>query len=67
MLNADDPANIPEELVEAIGVSAPDDETLVIELEFPASYFLSMTPMWTLAAVPQWAIDENGDAWIESW
>jgi oligopeptide transport system substrate-binding protein len=38
----------------------------VINLEFPASYFLSMTPMWTLAAVPSWAIDEHGEQWIEA-
>ena len=66
VLNAEDPENIPQELIDAIGVSAPDDATVVIELEFPASYFMSMTPMWTLAAVPQWAIEENGDNWIEA-
>jgi oligopeptide transport system substrate-binding protein len=66
VLFAEDPDAIPEELWDAIGVSAPDDETLVIELEFAASYFLSMTPMWTLAAVPQWAIEEHGEDWIEA-
>ena len=66
VLNAEDPSNIPQELVDGIGVSAPDDETLVINLTFPASYFLSMTPMWTMAAVPQWAIDANGEKWIEA-
>ena len=66
VLNAEDPANIPQELIDGIGVSAPDDETLVITLNFPASYFLSMTPMWTLAAVPQWAIEANGEKWIEA-
>jgi oligopeptide transport system substrate-binding protein len=66
VLNAEDPANIPVELVDAIGVSAPDDATLVVNLEFPASYFLSMTPMWTLAASPQWAIEEHGESWIEA-
>lgn len=66
VLNAEDPENIPAELVDAIGVSAPDDATLVINLEFPASYFLSMTPMWTLAATPQWAIEEHGESWIEA-
>jgi oligopeptide transport system substrate-binding protein len=65
VLYAEDPANIPPELVEAIGVSAPADDTLVIELAFPASYFLSMTPMWTLAATPQWAIEQHDKAWIE--
>ncbi len=65
VLYAEDPAHVPPELVEAIGVSAPADDTLVIELAFPASYFLSMTPMWTLAATPQWAIEEHGESWIE--
>jgi oligopeptide transport system substrate-binding protein len=64
--NAEDPENIPQDLIDAIGVSAPDDETLVIEQPSPAAYFMSMTPMWTLAATPQWAIEEYGDEWIEA-
>ena len=67
VLNAEDPENIPEELVDAVGVTALDEGTLQIELEFPASYFLSMTPMWTMSATPQWAIEEHGDDnWIEA-
>jgi len=66
VLNADDPSNIPQEMLDAIGVSAPDDATLIIKLNFPASYFMSMTPMWTLAAVPQWAIEADGDKWTEA-
>lgn len=63
---AEDPENIPQEDIDAIGVSAPDDETLVINLPQPAAYFLSMTPMWTIAASPQWAIEAHGDNWIEA-
>lgn len=63
---SEDPENIPQELIDAIGVSAPDEETLVISLPSPAAYFLSMTPMWTIAATPQWAIEEYGDEWIEA-
>jgi oligopeptide transport system substrate-binding protein len=66
VLNYEDPTAIPPELTDAIGVSAPADDTLVVELEFPAGYFLSMTPMWTLAATPQWAIEEHGEQWIEA-
>jgi oligopeptide transport system substrate-binding protein len=66
VLNYEDPASIPAELVDAIGVTAIDDATLQIELEFAASYFMSMTPMWTLAAVPQWTIEEYGDQWVEA-
>ncbi len=54
------------QIFDAIGVSAPDDATLVIELPEPAAFFISMTPMWTLAATPQWAIEEYGDEWIEA-
>ena len=42
------------------------DDQLVIELPQPAAYFLSMSPMWTIAATPQWAIEEYGNAWIEA-
>jgi oligopeptide transport system substrate-binding protein len=66
VLNAEDPEAITEEMTAAIGVSAPDEATLVIELNFPASYFLSMTPMWTLVATPQWAIEEHGESWTEA-
>lgn len=66
VLNAEDPTAIPEEAIAAIGVAAPSPDQLVITLEFPASFFLSMTPMWTLAATPQWAIEEHGDSWIEA-
>jgi len=66
VLNYEDPAAVPQELIDAIGVSAPDPATLVINLEFPAAYFLSMTPMWTMAATPQWAIDEFGEDWTEA-
>ncbi len=66
VLDAEDPENIPQELWDGVGVTALDDATLQIELEFPASYFMVMTPMWTMAAVPSWAIEENGDSWIEA-
>jgi oligopeptide transport system substrate-binding protein len=65
VLFADDADHIPPQLWDAVGVHAPADDTLVIQLEFPASYFLSMTPMWTLAAVPQWAVKAHGKEWIE--
>ncbi len=66
VFQAEDPENIPQEMIDAIGVSAPDDETLVVVLPGSASYFLSMTPMWTIAATPQWAIEEYGAEWIEA-
>ena len=68
VLNVEDPSD--EEAVaaakDAVGVTALDDSTLEITLAFPASYFLTMTPMWTLAATPSWAIDEHGEDWVEA-
>jgi oligopeptide transport system substrate-binding protein len=66
VLNYEDPTNIPDEVIDAIAVTAVDDSTLEVILAFPASYFLSMTPMWTLAATPQWTIEDKGDDWTEA-
>jgi len=66
VLYYEDPDNVPQELVDAIGVTAVDEATLVINLPFPAAYFMSMTPMWTITASPQWAIEEHGAQWIEA-
>jgi oligopeptide transport system substrate-binding protein len=44
-------------------VSAPDDTTVVIKLQFAAGYFFSMTPMWMLRPVHQETIEEFGDEW----
>jgi oligopeptide transport system substrate-binding protein len=66
VLNYEDPNNVPQEMIDAIGASAPADDTLVVKLAFPAGYFLSMTPMWTLTATPSWAIDEFGANWVEA-
>ncbi len=66
VLTYEDPSAVPEDLIAAIGVEATDDETLVINLNFPAGYFLSMSPLWTLSAVPSWTVEEFGNDWIEA-
>jgi oligopeptide transport system substrate-binding protein len=66
VLGYEDVENIPQEMVDAIGVEAVDAETLVINLAFPASFFMNLTSMWTMTATPQWAIEEHGDQWIEA-
>lgn len=48
---------------QTIRVNAPNATTLIIELQFPASYFLAMTPLWMLRAVPQEVIAEYGNEW----
>jgi oligopeptide transport system substrate-binding protein len=55
--------NLPQELIDAIGIHAIATDELLIELEKPSGYFLSMTSSTTCAAVPQWAIDKYGIAW----
>lgn len=56
----------PQSLIEAIGVDAPDEQTLVIQLAYPAGFFVSMTSMWVLSATPQWTIEKYGEKWIEA-
>jgi oligopeptide transport system substrate-binding protein len=58
-------SDVTDELVfgDTTKVSAPDDTTVVVELQFAAGYFFSMTPMWMLRPVPQETIDEFGDEW----
>lgn len=58
-------SDVTDELVfgDTTKVSAPDDTTVVVELQFAAGYFFSMTPMWMLRPTPQETIDEFGDEW----
>ena len=48
---------------EALGVSAPDDSTLVVELANPCSYFGSLAAFATLSPVQEATIEANGEAW----
>lgn len=66
VLAVEDVENIPQELIDAIGVEAVDSETLVINLAFPASFFMNLATMWPMTATPQWAIEEHGAEWIEA-
>lgn len=58
-----DPDNIPQDLIEAIGVKAINDHELLIELTESSAYFLTMTTMSMMSAVPYWAMDTYGEAW----
>src|SRR5262249_15000681 len=49
-----------------LGVRAPDDRTLVVQLEEPAGYFLALATTWTLYPLPRWAIEQHGDRWTEA-
>ena len=49
-----------------IGVVALDDMTVEFTLESPAAYFPSISGMWIAYPMPQWAIEENEQKWIEA-
>lgn len=49
--------------LDALGVSAPDDSTLVVELANPCSYFGSLVAFATLSPVQEATIEANGEAW----
>ncbi len=47
-------------LLDELGVSAPDDETFVVQLAQPASYFLSVATLWVTVPIQQeWIEGEN--------
>lgn len=49
--------------IDALAVTAPDDNTLVVELSNPCTYFGSLAAFATLSPVQQATIETNGDAW----
>jgi len=49
-----------------LGVKAPDDHTLLVELKNPTAFFLELCAFQTLAAVPQRFIEEHGDKWLSA-
>lgn len=60
-------AIIDEELdPEQLGVQATDDSTLVVTLERPASFFLSLASTWTLYPLRQDIVEGYGDSWTEA-
>ncbi|MCT4608406.1 MAG: peptide ABC transporter substrate-binding protein [Pelagimonas sp.] len=46
-----------------LGVSAPDDHTLVVKLSQPLPYFAKMVTHATTFPSPKWAIEANGKEW----
>ena len=51
---------------EAVQVSAPDDHTVVIVAPEEVAFAPAIYGLWVLRAVPQWAIEEAGDAWTDA-
>lgn len=46
-----------------LGISAPDDYTVVVQLTQPLPYFSQMVTHATTFPVPRWAIEEHGSEW----
>lgn len=49
--------------LDALGVSAPDDKTFVVELAKPCTYFDKLAAFATLSPVQQATVEANGDGW----
>lgn len=54
-----------EEMLTSLGVSAPDETTVVFRLREPAAYFPALTGMRMAYPQPQAAIEAGGDQWTE--
>ncbi|MDA1062715.1 MAG: peptide ABC transporter substrate-binding protein, partial [Chloroflexi bacterium] len=52
-------------VVDQLEVSAPDDRTVVYQLNAPSPVFTVLATLWPLAPAPQHAIEAHGDAWTE--
>ena len=63
VLEYEDPENIPQELIDEIGVEAISDTELIFYLKYPSGFFLTKTTNFSSSAVPAWAIEKYGDAW----
>jgi ABC-type oligopeptide transport system substrate-binding subunit/DNA-binding SARP family transcriptional activator len=48
---------------EAVGVSAPERHTLLVELERPSGYFLNLLATPATFPVPRHAVEQYGQAW----
>lgn len=49
-----------------VGVSAPDESTVVFRLKSPAAYFPSIAGMWVTFPQHQATIEQYGDNWTEA-
>jgi oligopeptide transport system substrate-binding protein len=49
----------------SVGVSSPDDFTLVVDLEAPAGHFLSMVTGVAFCPIPSHAVEAFGDEWAD--
>jgi oligopeptide transport system substrate-binding protein len=48
-----------------VGVEAPDDHTIVVELNEPTPYFPELVAFYTFFPVPKHVVEEHGDDWTD--
>ena len=48
-----------------VGVSAPDEHTLVLKLDHPQPTLVTLLALWPASPLRQDIIEQNGDAWTE--
>ncbi len=51
--------------VDSLGIHALDDSTVMVELEYPVSFFLDLCAFEPFAPVPRQAIERYGTQWTE--
>lgn len=51
---------------DSVGISAPDESTLVLTLKQPTAFFIGILGMWVYSPVNEEAVTANGDKWTLS-
>jgi oligopeptide transport system substrate-binding protein len=59
-----DTARLPE-LNKQLGVTAPDDKTLVFKLTRPTPYFHTLAALWVMYPAKQELVEKGGETWWE--
>jgi oligopeptide transport system substrate-binding protein len=58
-------ASVGEGPIDAIGVNAPDEKTVVITLEQPQPTLTTLLALWPAVPLREDVIEQHGDAWTE--
>lgn len=67
-VNSSDPETITSEFIfgDTVQVFAPDEQTLIVDLRYPAPYFFSMSTIWTIRPVHRETVEALGDNWTDA-
>lgn len=64
-VEGDELVTLEQAVVDNLEVFAPDDQTVVYQLNAPSPVFTVLASLWPLAPVKQDVVDAHGDAWTE--